>query len=287
MNFEDESYVRLYKRKTVTSKLIGWEGRACLAALLIEVDRAGVLDLEGMDPADALAAMADMPIEIVRVGMARLLERGVVIVHDGQLFLPRFLEAQEARQSDAQRQRESRAKRAARSDGWSPTARVTLPESESQSVTERDHMTSQDVTSCHDVTPPVTPCHSVLSSAQLSSAVLSFERGANSSSPEPTDPKPAASAAEPKRPRRWTRVPESWQPKPEHVGLAINLGVPLEEEVLKFKDHEYKNPKSDADACFRTWLRNSPGLRRQAIAKRGPVQNNHGQTGFEAVTGTK
>ena len=287
MNFEDESYVRLYKRKTVTSKLIGWEGRACLAALLIEVDRAGVLDLEGMDPADALAAMADMPVEVVRLGMSRLLERGVVIVHDGQLFLPRFLEAQEARQSDAQRQRESRAKRAARSDGWSPTARVTLPEAESQPVTERDHMASQDVTGCHDVTQRVTPCHSVLSSTQLSSAVLSIERGANSNPLEPSDPKPAASAAEPKRPRRWTRVPDSWQPKPEHVGLAFQLGVPLEEEVLKFRDHEYKNPKSDADACFRTWLRNSLGMRRQAIAKRGPVQNNHGQTGFEAVTRTK
>jgi hypothetical protein len=63
-------------------------------------------------------------------------------------------------------------------------------------------------------------------------------------------------------------VPADWQPKPEHVSLAFQLGVPLDDEAAKFRDHEYRDPKSDADACFRTWLRNSLTMRRQAIAHR-------------------
>lgn len=172
MNFEDERYVRVYTRKTVTTKLLGWEGRMCLHALLLEVDRAGVLELEGMDPAEALAAMADIPIEHVRVGMARLLERGVALVRDGRLFLPRFLEAQEARQSDAQRQRESRGRRAAelRSSEGAVRALSRGSTGEESSVTNRDHIGSQDVTESHTQSHEVTSGHSVLSSAVLSSA---------------------------------------------------------------------------------------------------------------------
>jgi hypothetical protein len=165
VNFEDERYVRVYTRKTVTMKLLGWEGRMCLHALLLEVDRAGVLELEGMDPAEALAAMADLPIEHARVGMARLIERGVVTVRDGILLLPRFIEAQEAKQTDAQRQRESRANRAARLRISEHAARVVPPD-----VTNRDHKRSHDVTSGHTESHAVTVGHSVLSSAQLSSA---------------------------------------------------------------------------------------------------------------------
>jgi hypothetical protein len=164
LNFEDERYVRVYTRKTVTTKLLGWEGRACLHALLLEVDRAGVLDLEGMGPAEALTALSDLPIEVTRVGMPRVLERGVAVVENGRLHLPRFMEAQEARQSDAQRQRESRARRAAELRSSEGAARAV------GAVTNRDHKESHDVTACHEQSHDVTSGHSVLSSAQLSSA---------------------------------------------------------------------------------------------------------------------
>lgn len=113
MNFEDEPYVRVYKRKTVTTKLVGWEGRTTLYHLMLEVDRAGVFDLDGEDPAAAVSALTELPLQIVRVGLARLMERNVVQLVRGVLLLPRFIEAQEARQSDAQRQRESRERRRA------------------------------------------------------------------------------------------------------------------------------------------------------------------------------
>lgn len=113
MNFEDEPYVRIYKRRTVTIKLLGWEGRAVFRELLLEVDRSGVLDLGDESPAQAVAALTDIPLEIVEVGMARAIKLGAIEVRGRALLVPRFMEAQEAKQSDKIRQRESRARRAA------------------------------------------------------------------------------------------------------------------------------------------------------------------------------
>jgi hypothetical protein len=56
---------------------------------------------------------------------------------------------------------------------------------------------------------------------------------------------------------KWRRVPESWNPSEAHRELAKQLGVSIEAEEPKFRDHEFAKPKSDADAAFRTWLRNA------------------------------
>ncbi len=107
-------------------------------------------------------------------------------------------------------------------------------------------------------------------------------RARNPTQPNPTQPslleperegaeRPAASAAPLAKhcPRRWRRVPPDWQPKPEHIGLAMQIGADLQTEVVKFRDHEFRDPKSDADACFRTWLRRSIELRRSALPGHG------------------
>jgi hypothetical protein len=167
VNFEDERYVRVYTRKTVTTKLLGWDGRMCLHALLLEVDRAGVLDLEGLEPAEALAAVADLPLEHAQTGMAKLLARKVVVVTNGVLFVPNFIRAQEAKQSDAQRQRESRARRAAAVRAAElpgvpselAAVAVTILETASHPVTIRDDE-SPPVTERHDRSHAVTVGHS-------------------------------------------------------------------------------------------------------------------------------
>jgi hypothetical protein len=92
---------------------------------------------------------------------------------------------------------------------------------------------------------------------------------------------PPASAGATKRPkRRWTRVPADWQPTAEHRGLAFQLGVPFDEELAKFRDHEFRNPKTDPDACFRTWLKNSLEFRRTAAGAR-VVSNGRAGDGLE------
>lgn len=37
--------------------------------------------------------------------------------------------------------------------------------------------------------------------------------------------------------------------------IARELGVDLKLELANFRDHEFKDPKSDPDATFRNWLR--------------------------------
>jgi hypothetical protein len=62
-------------------------------------------------------------------------------------------------------------------------------------------------------------------------------------------------AREPKpKPRKWTFVPDDWQPHDGHRKEARELRVNLDEEVKNFRNHEFKVPKSNADKAFFRWL---------------------------------
>lgn len=284
MNFEDERYVRLYTRKTVTSKLLGWEGRTVLHHLLIEVDRAGVLDLEGEGPAEALAAMSELPVEVCRVGMARLIDRGVVTIRDSSLVLPRFLEAQEARQSDAQRQRESRAKRATLGK-CSPAAARAMG-SVGIDVTNRDHIESQDVTDCHTLSHGVTLGHSQLSSAQLSNPSLrsGSEDAAPRSAPPPPDVVELSKARAAARPEKIQR---DWRPPPKTLeAQAARYGVSaevLERTIPEFVDYWDRSGKvKSAKGWIQAWTNRLGQLAGRDMLV---VQTGVRRHGFEAPPG--
>lgn len=110
MRWEDERYVRLYTRDTATWKLLPWQGRALLPLLLRKCDRAGIIDV-GDDDTDGVAALVDLPTEVVEPGLAALVKRGVLEKSKGSLVFPKFIEAQEANKSDAARQKDSRERR--------------------------------------------------------------------------------------------------------------------------------------------------------------------------------
>jgi hypothetical protein len=114
VNFEDEEYVRVYTRKTVTFKVLGWEGRTVLWHLFLEVDRAGVLDLGGEEPVAAVCAMTGLPEDLVSLGLERLTSRGVIVRHESSLLITRFVEAQEAKRTDRVRAKEYRDRVAAK-----------------------------------------------------------------------------------------------------------------------------------------------------------------------------
>lgn len=61
----------------------------------------------------------------------------------------------------------------------------------------------------------------------------------------------------PKRARAagWRFCPDDWMPNEKHFALAAEFGVNLSVEESKFRDHEFKNPKTDADRAFSRWLR--------------------------------
>lgn len=55
--------------------------------------------------------------------------------------------------------------------------------------------------------------------------------------------------------RASRRCPPDWQPSEEHQALAIERGASLQSEVEKFRDHTFRDARSDWDATFRNWLR--------------------------------
>lgn len=117
MRFEDERYVRIYPRRTPTTERLGWEGRVVLRETLLCLDRAGLLSLSGEQPADAVALVTGLPVELCRVGLARCFEKNCLIhieAEDGYLLAPRYQEAQEALHSNRMRSRGRRERRAAR-----------------------------------------------------------------------------------------------------------------------------------------------------------------------------
>lgn len=117
MDWANEKYVRLYVRDTVTWKLLPWQSKLLLPAILRKLDRSGVIDLDGYGLA-AVAAVTEVPLEFVEQAMPALLaphgpERiGVFTMDTNRLTMPNYIPAQETRQSDAQRKRDSRERRA-------------------------------------------------------------------------------------------------------------------------------------------------------------------------------
>jgi hypothetical protein len=133
VDWSNERYVRIYTRNTADLLAVGWEGRLVWYELLRHSDRAGVIDTGG--DVDCLPEMLRVPHDVFAVGFDRILKRPhpMVEVHATAVVIPNFEDAQEARQSDAHRAKESRERRKQR-------ARL-----KTLGVTERTE-TSQNVT---------------------------------------------------------------------------------------------------------------------------------------------
>jgi hypothetical protein len=152
MDFGDERYVRLYTRDTATWKMLPEEGKCMLGILLRKADRAGVVEFGTADLIEAIVALTDMPRlrEVVERGVEALATADVIVIHEGRLVFPRFIEAQETPQTDRARQRESRKRRADQARMANMSQNVTEPMSQnvtaggaSQNVTDPP---SQNVT---------------------------------------------------------------------------------------------------------------------------------------------
>ncbi len=145
MNWPDERYVRLYTRDTLDWKALGWEARALFCELLRKADRSGVLQVQH----DArrvvkVAALVDMPRDVVERALAVLIEDGCLTESALGYSFRNYIAAQEAEPSDAQRQRDSRERRAAKGqervraggrDEWVDPERVTARDPGSPVVT--------------------------------------------------------------------------------------------------------------------------------------------------------
>jgi hypothetical protein len=154
MNWSDERYVRVFTRDTADWLSLSFIAQGLFALILRKVDRAGVMQL-GRHGKRGVAITIGHPGDWSRLesGLEELLADGCVVIKGEHLIVPNFMEAQEAAMSDAQRQRESREKRLAKSMAEEVgLVTVVTP------VTGRD-IPSQNVTTCHETGGIVTACH--------------------------------------------------------------------------------------------------------------------------------
>lgn len=95
-----------------------------------------------------------------------------------------------------------------------------------------------------------------------------------------TPPKPPGAKKRksvPKAPT-WRFVPEDWSPGSAHLKKANRLGVDFETELDKFRNWEFKSPKTDTDRAFHTWLGNAtPSAPRRGGSNRGTTTPQQAQ----------
>jgi hypothetical protein len=165
MRWEDEPYIRFYKRNTPEWCVLSWKARGLLGLLLREVDRAGLLEL-GKLGLKAVAVAVRAPWDEIEAPLAELLTDGMVGFREDLrvLVIRNFVDAQEAPQSDRARKRLERER--ARDLARAKSLNVTAP---SENVTRP----SENVTERHDESNGVTSGHSVQCSAEISSAEIS------------------------------------------------------------------------------------------------------------------
>jgi hypothetical protein len=111
MDWSNERWVRVYTRDTVTWQLLSFDAKAMLCLLLRKCDRSGRIALggRGLRVLGAVVGHTDLWEPRLRLAVDELLAEGVAIEDAGDLLFPRFLEAQEARSSEAERKRRQRA----------------------------------------------------------------------------------------------------------------------------------------------------------------------------------
>lgn len=152
MRWEDERYVKLYTRNTPEWLALPWQARGLFGLLMREADRAGVITL-GKIGLKGIAVLLHAPWVEIKDQLEALLDDGCVQYNAEKsvLLIPNFIEAQEAKASDAARKRKSRE--LAR-DRAASSRCVTDDESH---VTETPNSVTQSVTGWTKQAENVTP----------------------------------------------------------------------------------------------------------------------------------
>lgn len=140
LDWTNETWVRLYRSDSPAWKRLKWEAQSVYLGLQRKLDRAGCLSLDGLMDFEAVAEMTGCPEDVAERALPRLYQLGFLVkAEDGDMIVdPEYIERDEAASSDAQRKRDSRARRRDRTMSRSVTG-------ESQNVTEP----SQPVTRGH------------------------------------------------------------------------------------------------------------------------------------------
>lgn len=215
MRWDDESYVRIFKRTTADWSLVPGLARSLFYTLLREVDRAGILPMrKGLA---GVARLIDWPAQLVEEHVPHLLEDGCLRREGDCLVVPNYIAAQETPQNDAQRKRSQRERD--RADLLSKPDRIS-------------------VTPGHAESHPVTSCHSEQSSTEQSSTEHKGEEA------PPARTKQAPGHPPPESPPVAAKVAESaaiLEQLHREAGGKLKLGLsgdwpPLPDELSRFHE---------------------------------------------------
>jgi hypothetical protein len=252
VHYPDEPYVRKYPRKTLNWHRLGWEGRAVKDAMLGEFDRAGIFDLDGGDAAECISLVTGIPLEVVRIGLERLLiTKTFTLADGGPLVWPNYVEGQTCAKSDRVRQAECRARR----------AEEAMQGGEGDSVTSR-HEPSRDVT------PNLAQPNStdLTSRANEASKVEPETRQPRRRRPRP------AELGEPVEPVGHWQYPKGWRWAPETEAAAAAAGITLAElrdAVRYWTIHKWPVQVTDLDGEL---VRSFDGIKK----RRAPAGSERG-----------
>lgn len=161
MRWEDERWVKSYTRDTTDWLALSFEAQGVWLMLLRKFDRAGVLDLGRHGKRGIAIAIGHAHRwRELEPAIDELLEDGCLVIQGNKAIAPNFIEAQEAKSSNAARKRAQRERdRDFALAGVDPRTRdadATNCHDESRPVTKRD-IESQNVTRSHAKSREVTP----------------------------------------------------------------------------------------------------------------------------------
>lgn len=154
MLWEQERYVRVYKRDTADWLALSWDAQGLLMQLLRKVDLAGRLDLgrHGLKAVAIVLQRLELWESRLKPALEELLADGCVAIQDNHLIFPNYVPAQTAVASTLLRKRTQRERDELSRNVTSPK----VEQYESRNVTE-GHETGPNVTPGHDPSRDVTP----------------------------------------------------------------------------------------------------------------------------------
>lgn len=115
MDWENERYVKTYTRDTPNWLALSYDAQCLLLQLFRKVDSLGFLDLGKHGKKGVALALHQVSIwDRLAPALQELLDDGCLELHGNKLSIPNFIDAQESRKSNAQRQRDFKSMRKAR-----------------------------------------------------------------------------------------------------------------------------------------------------------------------------
>jgi hypothetical protein len=252
MRWEDERYVRLYTRDTTNWVIAPWQGRVVLPLVTRKLDRAGMLDL-GEDGMEGLAAIVQIPVEIVEAGMAFWLRKRTFELHGSVLVMPNYLDAQECASSDRKRAREHRERAK-----LSLVGQVTNGDA---AITNRDAAVTNGDDSSHAVTARHTPSHGVTPYRAVPCRTVPDQDPPVGPPAAPVTPPPESEkpSGDRRGASRGSRLPVDWEPSPATIErFRVSERVNAKASLERFRNHWLAATKGaaklDWERTFVNWV---------------------------------